>query len=77
LDTWSGFDGAPYMHCVHFSFGLGSFIAPIIAEKFLKYIFISFILTFLILIQIYNANNKKNITVFKVEFKGVFLLYTC
>ena len=37
LDLWQGFDDSgPYMHSIHFSFGLGAFLAPIIAEKFLR-----------------------------------------
>ena len=37
LDIWQGFDDSgPYMHSIHFSFGLGAFLAPIIAESFLK-----------------------------------------
>ena len=37
LDIWQGFeDAGPYMHSIHFSFGLGAFLAPIIAEKFLR-----------------------------------------
>ena len=37
LDIWQGLDDSgPYMHSIHFSFGLGAFLAPIIAEKFLR-----------------------------------------
>ena len=37
LDTWQGVeDSGPYMHSIHFSFGLGAFLAPLIAEKFLR-----------------------------------------
>ena len=37
LDLWQGFDDSgPYMHSIHFSFGLGAFLVPIIAEKFLR-----------------------------------------
>ena len=37
LDTWQGeHDSGPFMHSIHFSFGLGAFLAPLIAEKFLK-----------------------------------------
>ena len=37
LDVWQGLDDSgPYMHSIHFSFGLGAFLAPIIAEKFLR-----------------------------------------
>ena len=36
LDTWQGEqDSGPFMHSIHFSFGLGAFLAPLIAEKFL------------------------------------------
>jgi FHS family Na+ dependent glucose MFS transporter 1 len=36
MDSWIGFDSGPFMHTIHFSFGIGAFIAPIIAEPFLK-----------------------------------------
>ena len=37
LDTWQGeHDSGPYMHSIHFSFGLGAFLAPLIAENFLQ-----------------------------------------
>ena len=37
LDLWQGFDDSgPYMHSIHFSFGLGAFLAPIIAERFIR-----------------------------------------
>ena len=37
LDTWQGeHDSGPFMHSIHFSFGLGAFLAPLIAENFLK-----------------------------------------
>ena len=37
LDTWKGeHDSGPFMHSIHFSFGLGAFLAPLIAENFLK-----------------------------------------
>ena len=36
LDIWQGMDDSgPYMHSIHFSFGLGAFLAPLIAENFL------------------------------------------
>lgn len=36
LDVWQGFDeSGPYMHSLHFSWGVGAFLAPLIAEKFL------------------------------------------
>ena len=36
LDVWQGFDeSGPYMHSLHFSWGVGAFLAPVIAEKFL------------------------------------------
>jgi FHS family Na+ dependent glucose MFS transporter 1 len=34
LHTW-GRDSSPYMQAIHFSFGLGAFVAPLIAETFL------------------------------------------
>ena len=37
LDIWQGLDdSAPYMHSIHFSYGLGAFVAPLVAESFLK-----------------------------------------
>ena len=36
LDIWQGCDDSgPYMHSIHFSFGFGAFVAPLIAQKFL------------------------------------------
>ena len=37
LDIWQGCDDSgPYMHSIHFSFGFGAFVAPLIAQKFLR-----------------------------------------
>ncbi len=36
LEIWRGHEGAPYMHSIHFSFGVGAFLAPIVAAPFLK-----------------------------------------
>ena len=37
LDIWQGFDDSgPYMHSIHFSFGFGAFVSPLVAESFLK-----------------------------------------
>lgn len=37
LDLWKGLDDSgPYMYSIHFSFGTGDFLAPIITEKFLR-----------------------------------------
>ena len=37
LDIWQGLDDSgPYMHSIHFSYGLGAFLAPIVAEHFLR-----------------------------------------
>jgi hypothetical protein len=36
LDAWRGFDSGPFLHSIHFTFGIGAFIAPVIAEPFLK-----------------------------------------
>ena len=35
LNIWEGRDSGPYMHAVHFTFGLGAFLAPLIARPFL------------------------------------------
>ena len=35
LNIWEGRDSGPYMHAVHFCFGLGAFLAPLIARPFL------------------------------------------
>ena len=35
LNIWSGRDSGPYMHALHFTFGLGAFLAPVIARPFL------------------------------------------
>ena len=35
LKIWEGRDSGPYMHAVHFCFGLGAFLAPLIARPFL------------------------------------------
>lgn len=36
LDIWKGGESGPYMHSVHFSFGLGAFLAPVLATPFLS-----------------------------------------
>ena len=35
LNIWEGRDSGPYMHALHFTFGLGAFLAPLIAKPFL------------------------------------------
>ena len=35
LKIWENRDSGPYMHALHFTFGLGAFIAPLIARPFL------------------------------------------
>ena len=35
FNIWKGRDSGPYMHAVHFCFGLGAFLAPLIARPFL------------------------------------------
>ena len=35
LEIWEGRDSGPYMHAMHFCFGLGAFLAPLIAGPFL------------------------------------------
>ena len=35
LNIWEGRDSGPYMHSVHFTFGLGAFLAPLVARPFL------------------------------------------
>ena len=35
LNIWEGRDSGPYMHALHFTFGLGAFLAPLIARPFL------------------------------------------
>jgi len=35
LDIWSGRNSGPYMHALHFTFGLGAFFSPLIAKPFL------------------------------------------
>ena len=35
LHTWSGRDSGPYMHALHFTFGIGAFLAPVVARPFL------------------------------------------
>jgi len=35
LDVWRGRDSGPYMHALHFMFGIGAFLAPVIARPFL------------------------------------------
>jgi len=36
LQTWKGRDSGPYMHALHFTFGLGAFLAPVLARPFLS-----------------------------------------
>ena len=36
LDCWKHGDSGPYLHSIHFSFALGSFLAPILAIPFLS-----------------------------------------
>ncbi len=36
MDTWQGYDGAPYLHSIHFSFAMGAFLAPLVAIPFLS-----------------------------------------
>ena len=36
LDCWQNSDSGPYLHSIHFSFALGSFLAPILAIPFLS-----------------------------------------
>ena len=31
LNIWSGRDSGPYMHALHFTFGIGAFLAPVVA----------------------------------------------
>ena len=35
LHIWSGRDSGPYMHALHFTFGIGAFLAPLISRPFL------------------------------------------
>jgi len=35
LKIWNGRDSGPYMHALHFTFGLGAFLAPVISRPFL------------------------------------------
>ena len=35
LQTWAGRDSGPYMHALHFTFGLGAFLGPLVARPFL------------------------------------------
>jgi len=36
LDIWQGFDDSgPFMHSIHFAWGFGAFMAPLVAENFL------------------------------------------
>ena len=35
LKIWAGRDSGPYMHALHFSFGIGAFLAPVISRPFL------------------------------------------
>ena len=35
LGIWAGRSSGPYMHALHFSYGLGAFLAPILARPFL------------------------------------------
>ena len=36
LSIWAGRDSGPYMHALHFTFGLGAFTAPLLARPFLS-----------------------------------------
>ena len=36
LDIWKNDNAGPYMQCIHFSFSLGAFIAPVVAIPFIK-----------------------------------------
>ena len=37
LDVWRGHEhGGPYMHSIHFSYALGCFIGPVLAEPFIS-----------------------------------------
>ena len=35
LDIWKGRESGPYMHALHFTFGIGTFLAPVLARPFL------------------------------------------
>ena len=35
LRIWEGRDSGPYMHAIHFTFGIGAFLAPLISRPFL------------------------------------------
>ena len=35
MKIWNGRDSGPYMHALHFTFGLGAFLAPVISRPFL------------------------------------------
>ena len=35
LNIWEGRDSGPYMHALHFTFGLGAFLGPVVARPFL------------------------------------------
>jgi FHS family Na+ dependent glucose MFS transporter 1 len=35
LQIWQGRDSGPYMHALHFTFGVGAFLAPVISRPFL------------------------------------------
>ena len=35
LNIWQGRDSGPYMHALHFTFGIGAFLAPLISRPFL------------------------------------------
>ena len=32
LDVWRGRDSGPYMHALHFMFGMGAFLAPVLGR---------------------------------------------
>jgi len=36
LQIWKGRDSGPYMHALHFTFGIGAFLAPVLARPFLS-----------------------------------------
>merc|ERR1719367_1154579 len=35
LEIWKGRESGPYMHALHFTFGIGAFLAPLISRPFL------------------------------------------
>ena len=76
LDIWQGLDDAgPWMHSIHFAFGLGAFISPLVSEKFLMTKNTNTTSTLLLPDNEINQENISNVNHMVYPVSGIKVLY--